>query len=214
MPGIYAVDSHMNDRPGVMALLILHLQALHQFCIAGRHGNAVHQRRNSVAADLLNIADSGPVYQLSVSLLQAFADRMGRCALRERGILQKPFLFHLIVVNRIHLEDSLRQGTGLVKYDTVRLRQRLQIIGTFHQHARIACSPDPGKKAQRDTDHQRARTTDHEERQRPVNPVSKIRRKSQKGHPHQRRQKRKGKRAVADQGSINSCEFRDKVLGL
>ena len=72
---------------------------------------------------------------------------MGGCAFRERRVLQELFPVHLIVVDFIYLEHTLRQRSGLVKYHISCLGQRLQIVGTFDQHSCIASSSDPGKKA-------------------------------------------------------------------
>ena len=207
MPGIDSVDNHMNNGSGMMAVFILHLQALHQLPVACRHHMAVYPCGHAVAADFLNIRHSGPVNGLSVRLLQAFADGMRGSALCKGRIFQQLFLFHLIVVNRIDFKDSFRQRTGLVKYHTSGPGHGLQIIGPFDQNSCIAGSSDSRKKTQRDADHQRTGTADHQESQCTVDPVSKIRRKPQHGHPHQRRQKGKRQGAAADQRRVDPCKF-------
>ena len=72
---------------------------------------------------------------------------MGRCAFRQCGIFQELRPVHLVVVYFIYLEHALRQSSCLVKYDTFRLRQCLQIIGSFYKYACIAGASDPSKEA-------------------------------------------------------------------
>ena len=128
MPGVGAVDRHMDDRADAVAVVIIDAELLHELGVACGDAVAVNGRRDAVAADLLDIRNTAAVDRLSIGLLQALADGMGRGALGQRGIFQHLICVQLVVVDGRDLKHALRQGAGLVKHDDLRCGKGLQIV--------------------------------------------------------------------------------------
>ena len=128
MPGVGAVDRHMDDRADAVAVVIIDAELLHELGVACGDAVAVNGRRDAVAADLLDIRNTAAVDRLSIGLLQALADGMGRGALGQRGIFQHLIGVQLVVVDGRDLKHALRQGAGLVKHDDLRCGKGLQIV--------------------------------------------------------------------------------------
>ena len=61
VPGIFAVNRHVNDRPHTMARNSLDAQTIHELVVSGRHLMAVHRCNHAVAAELLNIGYTAAV---------------------------------------------------------------------------------------------------------------------------------------------------------
>ena len=116
------------------------------------------------------------------------------------------------MVDAVHLKHALSQRSGLIKNHNFRLGQGFQIVGTLHQHARVAGAADACEEAQRNADHQRAGTADHQEGERPVDPGAPVRGKPKGSHAHQRRQDRQRQGCIADGGGIDAGEFGYEIL--
>ena len=116
------------------------------------------------------------------------------------------------MVNAVHLKHALGQRSGLIKNHNFRLGQGFQIVGTLHQHARVACAADACEETQRNADHQRAGTADYQEGERPVNPGAPVRGKPEGSHAYKRRQDRQRQGCIADGGGIDAGEFGYEIL--
>ena len=91
-----------------------------------------------------------------------------RCQLQDLGGI------HLLiapVVHRGHFEIALRDSSCFVHDDIFDIRQRLHEIGALDQDTLAACASDPAEKRERNTDHDRTRTADDKEGERPVDPI-------------------------------------------
>ena len=77
MSGISAIDCHMNNCAGLMAINVGDVQTLHQLGVAGGHLQPIHLGDNAVAAKLLYIADPAAVKLPAAGPLQAFTDWVG-----------------------------------------------------------------------------------------------------------------------------------------
>ena len=69
-----------------------------------------------------------------------------------------------------HLENSLRERTGLVKNDASYLRQGLKPIRALDQNSMTGGSSDAGEETQRNGYYEGARAGDYEEAEGPVEP--------------------------------------------
>ena len=127
--GIFSVYRYMYHCTDTGIFRIGQIQALHQFRITGRYLLAIYFGSNAVSADFFHITDVGRLQLLAVRNLQALADGMVGIALRICSILKQFILCEIPAgVNTRHIEYTLGQGTGLVKYHIFGLRQRFQII--------------------------------------------------------------------------------------
>ena len=96
-----------------------------------------------MSADFFHITDVGRLQLLAVRNLQALADGMAGIALRICSILKQFILCEIPAgVNTRHIEYTLGQGTGLVKYYIFCPGQSFQIVGSFDQNTGIAGSTD------------------------------------------------------------------------
>ena len=213
MTGICPVDRHMDNRAYRMTINIRNPQLIHQLVIAGCHFRAVHSGNHAASADLLDICHPAAVNLFSIRFLQASADRMRRSAFRQSRVFDQFFIFQFIMMDAVDFKYTLSQRSRLIKYHNLRLGQRLQIIGAFHQNAGIAGPAYSREKAQRNTDHQCARAADYQECQRAVDPGAPVSRKPQREHPHQRRQECQRQSRIAYRRRIDPGKFADKVLG-
>ena len=212
MTGIFPTHCHVYNRSGLVAVLIRNIQVFHQFIVSGRDLYAVHFRSHAISADLLYIRYTGSVDLFPVCPLQALADGVGRCALCKSRILQQFFIPYGRMVNPVHFKDTFCHGSGFVKNNILGLGEDFQIVGTFHQHALLACTSDSRKETQRNTDYKRTRAADNEECQCPVNPDTPVRRQSHKKHTDNRGKERQRQCRIADGRRIYFCKFRDKIL--
>ena len=128
MPGVDAVDGHVDDRADAVAVVVFDAELLHELGVACGDAVAVNGRRDAVAADLLDIRNTAAVDRLSIGLLQAPADGMRRGAFCQRGIFQHLIGVQLVVMDGRDLKHALRQGAGLVKHDDLRCGKGLQIV--------------------------------------------------------------------------------------
>ena len=213
MPGVFPADRHMDDCAGPVALMVRDTQPVHQAAVAGSHFLPVNPDHHAVAADLLHVAHAAQVDFLSVGFSDTHGNRMGGCSFCQRGILQQFLLRHRAVMDRGHLKLALGQRAGLIKHHHACPGQFLQVVRSLHQDAGLSGAADSGKEAQRNADHQCARAADHQEGQRPVNPVAPFRIQAQEQPAHRRRKHRKRQRAEHDCRRIVLRKPRDKVLG-
>ena len=128
VPGVDAVDGHVDDRADAVAVVVFDAELLHELGIACGDAVAVNGRRDAVAADLLDIRNTAAVDRLSIGLLQAPADGMRRGAFCQRGIFQHFIGVQLVMMDGRDLKHALRQGAGLVKHDDLRCGKGLQIV--------------------------------------------------------------------------------------
>ena len=118
------------------------------FALPAATCSAIHFGSNAVSADFFHITDVGRLQLLAVSNLQALADGMVGIALRICSILKQFILCEIPAgINTRHIEYTLGQGTGLVKYHIFGLRQRLQIIGPLHQNTTGTCCSDSSEES-------------------------------------------------------------------
>ena len=87
MAGIAAVNGHVDDGAGFVAVVVFHAQPLHELPVAAGNGVAIHQGGDALAADLLDIADPAAVQGLAVGGLQALGDGVGGGAFGQGGVL-------------------------------------------------------------------------------------------------------------------------------
>ena len=122
VPGVFAVDGHMDDGPGwLMAFDRFNTQMTHEAAVAGGDLFSVDFHDDAVAADLLHLADAAHIQGLSPGLSDAHGNGVGGCALGQRGIFQHGFPVQFAVVDiRGHLKDAHGQGAGFVKDHGVR----------------------------------------------------------------------------------------------
>ena len=126
---------------------ISQVQALHQLCIAGCHLSAVHFGSYTMSADFLHVTDVRGIQFFSISILQALADGMAGITLRISSILQQFFLCETLTgIDARYIEYTFGQGTGLVKYHILSLRQCLQIVGSLHQNTTGTCCSDSSEE--------------------------------------------------------------------
>ncbi len=137
----------MDDGADAVAVVVLDAELLHQLAVAGGDGVSIDLGVDAVAADLFNIGHAAAVDLLAVGLLQALADGMRGGAFRQRGVFQKLLLVERAVVNGGDLKDALRQRTGLVEDDDLRLGQRFEIVGALDQDALLAGAADARRRS-------------------------------------------------------------------
>ena len=116
-------------------------------------------------------------------------------------------------MDAVYFKYSLSQCACLIKDNRFDLRQRFQIVGTFHQNAGPASAANTGKETQRDTDNQRTGTAGNQEGQGTVNPCLPCRSQSHTEHLNQRRKNCQGQGRIADCRGIDAGKTGDKVLG-
>ena len=212
--GIFSVYRHMNHCTHTGIFRINQVQTLHQLCIAGCHLSAVYFGSYTMSADFLHITDVRGIQFFSISVLQTLADGMTGIALRISSILQQFFLREIPAgVNTRHIEYTLGQGTGLVKYHIFGLRQRFQIIGPLHQNTTGTCCSDSSEERKGNGNDQCTRAADYQESQGTNDPRAPGCRIAHDQVDH-RRQDGQCQSTVADCRGIISCELRNKVLRL
>ena len=128
MSGVFAVDRHVDDRSGAVAVDEGYAQAFHKLVVAGGYFYAVHLGNNSVAADFLNVADTASVRLLAVGTAQALAYRMGGCAFRQSCVFNKLCVVYIAVMDSVYLKDSLSEGAGLIENDRFGFRKQFEIV--------------------------------------------------------------------------------------
>ena len=213
VPGVPAVNGHMDHGADAAAVHILHPEAAHQLGVAGGHGPAVHLGDDPLAALLGDVPHPVAVQFGAVGPLEALGDRMGGGALRQGGQLKQLGLVHGAVVDPRHLKDALGQGAGLVKDHIPGLGEGLEVVGALDQHTLLRGAADAGEEGQRDRDHQRTGAADDKEGERPVHPGAPVRRDAEDKLAHQRRQHRQRQRRIAHRRGIHPGKPGDKGLG-
>ena len=214
VPHVLALYGNVNDGARAVAGNVWHAQMIHEFAIARGHLLPVHGSNHTIAADLLNVFHAAAVDGLAVGLLQALADGMGRSALGQRRILHQLGVLYLAVMDAVHFKHATRQRTRFVEHHDFGLGQGFQIIGTLHQHTRLAGPADAGKKAERNADDQRARAAGHQKGERPVNPSLPRGISSHAQHEHQWGKDRQRQGGIAYRWRVDSGKAGNKVLGL
>ena len=210
---IVTVYRHMNHCTYTGIFRISQIQALHQLCIAGCHLSAVHLGSYTMSADFLHITDIRGIQFFSISGLQTLADGMTGIALRISSILQQFFLCKALTgIDTRYIEYTLGQGTGLVKYHILSLRQRFQIIGPLHQNTTGTCCSDSSEERKGNGNDQCTRAADYQESQGTNDPRAPGCRVAHDQVDH-RRQDSQSQGTVADCRGIISCELCNKVLG-
>ena len=171
MPGVEAVDGHVDDGARQLAGQPVHILPLHQAAVAHAHGAAVHLGHDAVAGDLLHVSHPAGLHFLFAGLPQGHGNGMGGILLRQGGVFQ-----HLVLGKaRLGMdggdgEGALCQGAGLVEHHGVRLGQLLQIVAALHQDAALGGAADAAEEAQGHGDHQCAGAGDDQEGQGAVEP--------------------------------------------
>ena len=212
--GIVTVYRHMNHCTHTGFFRINQVQTLHQLCIAGCHLSAVHFGSYTMSADFLHITDVRGIQFFSISILQALADGMAGIALRISSILQQFFLCKTLTgIDTRYIEYTFSQGTGLVKYHILSLRQCLQIVGPLHQNTTGTCRTDSSEERKGNGNDQCTRAADYQESQGTNDPRAPGCRAAHDQVDH-RRQDGQCQSTVADCRGIISCELRNKVLRL
>ena len=171
MPGVEAVDGHVDDGARQFTGQPVHVLPLHQAAVAHAHGAAVHLGHDAVAGDLLHVSHPAGLHFLFAGFPLGHRNGMGGILLRQGGIFQ-----HL-VLHKARLgmdggdgEGAAGQGTGLVEHHGVRLGQLFQIVAALHQDAALGGAADAAEKAQGHGDHQCAGAGDDQEGQGTVEP--------------------------------------------
>ena len=195
--GVLAVERHVDYCADTVAALVGDVQLLHELVVAGGDLNSIYLGDNAVAADLFDIRDAAAVDLLAVGALETLADRMGGGTFGESCVLKQLFLLDRCVVHGADLEYALGQRAGLVKHNSLDLRQSLKIVGAFDEDTFLARAADAGEEAERDADDERAGAADNEEGQRTVYPLFPLCVKSGDETDY-RRQHREGERTVTN----------------
>ena len=160
MPRVLAVNSHVDNRAGAVAIVILHAQLIHQLAVACSNRMPINRGGNAVTAEFFNICHAAAVDFLSVGFLQTLADGVRGRAFGQRRIFEQLCFVHRAVMNGRDLKHAARQRTGLVENNDICFGQGLQIVGALDQNALFAGPADTGEETQRNADDQCARAAD------------------------------------------------------
>ena len=218
MPGVEAVDGHMDDGAGQLTGQPVDALALHQTAVAHADALAVHLRHDTVSGDLLHVGDPAAVHSAFAGLPQRDGNGVRGILLRQSRVFQHLIRFKArLRMDGGYGKGALRQGAGLVEHHGVRLGQRFQIVAALDQNTALGGAADAAEKAQRYGDHQRAGAGDDQEGQGPVEPVRPdgAHQKSGKGGQHRqqdRRDQEQGQRRIHHTGGIVFGKPGDKLL--
>ena len=212
MPGVDAVDGHVDDRADAVAVVVFDAELLHELGVACSDAVAVNGRRDAVAADLFDTCNAAAVNGLAVGLLQALADGVRGGAFGQCGIFQHLIGVQLVVMDGRDLKHALRQSAGLVEHDDLRRGKGFQIVRALDENALLACAADAGEEAQGNADDKGARAAHDEERQRAVDPVDPLR-VCAEGHAQQRHGNAQQHRADAYGRRVDAGKAGDERLG-
>ena len=180
----------------------------------------VHRGADAVSGNLLHVRHPCGIQRRPAGGLQGQRDGVIGPVLRQSGGLEELFLcIGFLGVDGGDGEGAPGQGAGLVKDHGLRMGQGLQIVAALDQDAAPAGAADAAEKAQRHGDHQGAGAGDHQEYERPVEPVlpDGAREEARQGAgvqkgQGQRRQREQQRRGDHHAGSVVPGEAGDEVL--
>ena len=151
MSGICAVDCKMHDRSDAVAVTVFDGKLLHQLIISSCNLMSVNRCDHTVSANLLYIRHTCLIQFLTICFLQTDADRMRavtlcqsrilkdmfflRCVLRLASSVLAILLGTIMLMDTTDLKYALCDGSCLIKYNRLRLRKCLHIIGPLDQNA-------------------------------------------------------------------------------
>ena len=212
MTFVLSVNRHMNNRTALLAGLPLRADVLHHARVADTDGFTAHLRADAAPRNLRHIFNTAAVLLVRISFPQCRRDRMCGIAFHMRRHMQQLLLVQPLRMHRGDGEFTACERACFIENNGLRLRKNLQIIRPFHKNAFFRRAADARKERKRNTDDQRARAADYQERKRPVCPGSPCgvhaKRKEQKRWKHRERNCR-----INHCRRINSGELRDEILG-
>ena len=212
MPGIAAVDRHMDNCSCFVAFHAGNTDTFHQAGVAGGNLLPVNLHKNTVAAYLFHAGNAVQIQCLAAGFPDTDRNRVGRGGFCQRSIFQQFFPGQFAVVDSSDLKGSLRQGTGFVKDNRACTGKLFQPDGTLDQDAGFSRAADSGEKGQRNADHECTGTGDHEEGQRTVNPVAPFRDKPEEKGADQGREHGQRQCAEDNRRRINPCKAGNEVF--
>ena len=110
---------------------------------------------------------------------------------------------------------AFRKRARLIQRNDFRFGKRVEIRGTFHQHALSRTGAEPAEIGKRHGNNQRARAGNDKEIERRARPARKIRKVARSPeHVYQRQQECHGKRGNTNDRRIVSRKFRDEFFAL
>lgn len=128
MSRVLAVNGHVDDRAGAVAVAVLNTQLFHQLAVARGDRVPVDRGGDAVAAELFDVRHAAAVNFLAIGLLQTLADGVRGGAFGQRRVFQQLLFSQRAVVDSRDLKHAARQRPGLVEHDDLRCGQGLQIV--------------------------------------------------------------------------------------
>lgn len=147
MPGVEAVDGHMDDGAGQLTGQPVDALALHQTAVAHADALAVHLRHDTVSGDLLHVSDPAAVHSAFAGLPQRDGDGVRGILLRQSRVFQHLIRFQSPPPDGRRIRQRcLRQSAGFVEHHGVRLGQRFQIVAALDQNTALGGAADTAEK--------------------------------------------------------------------
>ena len=137
----------VHERARAEDALGLQAERLHEPLIADGNTLAAHNRNDALARSLSSVRGGVLRGDRPGGGLDALAHRVIGKALRRGGDAQQFLRGDLrLRVHLNHLEHAARERAGLVKHDTVGLREQLEIAAALDEDAAAACAADAGEE--------------------------------------------------------------------
>ena len=144
---VFPVERHVQNGAGKLAVMPWHAGLLHELAVAHAHHVLVHARPHAVAALLSHVGDARLVYLAGERLLHGKRDGMVGIRLGVRGDGKHKVGIHVrLRMHGDHVEGAAGERAGLVEHHGLGLRQRFEIVGTFHQNAQLGSAADAAEE--------------------------------------------------------------------
>ena len=208
MADVFAVERHMQNRAGQLAIVVVHTAFAHELVVAHEHDPLVDRSAYAVAAPLLHISDALAVDRSRVGLLDRQGDRVVGVRFGVRRYRQDEVGIDVgFGMNRDHAERTVGERPRLIEHDRLGIAERLEVVASLHEDAEPRRTADAAEERKRHGDNERAGARNHKEDQTALHPVRPVlaeqqRRYDRKQHGHDH-----------DGGRVVAREPRDEVLG-
>ena len=208
MARVRAVNRHVKDRTGKLAVVVRASPIAHQLIVADQDHMLIDGGGNAMAGFLCHIGDARRINGAGIRFLERNRDGMigirlgmGRHGKEEVGIDSG------FGVNGDDVEGTLGKCAGFVEHHGIHLRKSLKVIRPLHQDAHARCAADAAEERQGHADDESARTAHDEKRKAAQNPIA------PRTEPDKRREHGQRKSCGADNRGVDAGESRDEVFG-
>ena len=209
MPGVFAIDSYVDDGAHAVALVPLDAQSLHHARVAHTYLTSLYHCLYTLAGHLFHLADAAAVGGLlGEGIAQGRCYGMGAEMLYVCCHVQQLVPVGLVGMYGHHGKASFGECAGLVEDHTTHLGQPIYSAAALDENAAARGSAYASEEGERDADDQCTRAGYHQEDECPVEPGGEG---LQERLAHQQRgQQSQCQCGSHHDGGVDACEAGDE----